>query len=133
MKEAQGKIGLIVLILIVLAVSAFAYLFITGRDGSKDSDEQVTGQAMVEIKSSGFVPSTIKVKKGTQVTFTNTDSASHRVASDPHPNHSGLPGFDAIEPLLTDESYSFVFEETGTFTYHDHLNPLQYKGTVIVE
>jgi len=84
-------------------------------------------QATVEITD------TISVKKGTVVTWNNKDSAPHWVASDPHPVHNQLPGFDSVRKIAAGESYPFTFEKTGTFTYHDHLNPLKFKGTVIVK
>jgi len=90
-------------------------------------------QATVEITDSGFNPATISVKKGTVVTWNNKDSAPHWVASDPHPVHNQLPGFDSVRKIAAGESYPFTFEKTGTFTYHDHLNPLKFKGTVIVK
>ena len=89
--------------------------------------------AQVVITKDGFSPETITVRRGTQVTWTNEDRNPHQIASDPHPAHKNLPGFDSPEPLLLKESYSYTFEKTGTFTYHDHLNPLKLKGTVIVE
>lgn len=89
-------------------------------------------QAQISISEDGFVPGTITIKAGTQVTWTNTDKSSHQVASDPHPIHSGLADLES-PALLTNDSYSFVFEEVGSFTYHDHLNPLKFRGTVVVE
>lgn len=94
---------------------------------------QVVDEAVVSITSSGFVPSAIKVKKGTVVRWVNTDSALHQVSSDPHPTHTGLAGFDSEEGMQKDDSYAFTFENAGTFSYHDHLNPLKFKGSVIVE
>ena len=73
----------------------------------------------VSITQNGFSPQTIQIKKGQSVIFTNTDTSPHQVASDPHPTHTNLPGFDSQEALLTNESYVFIFEKTGTFAYHD--------------
>jgi plastocyanin len=86
----------------------------------------------VSITNGGFLPQTIKVKKGTQVRWTNTDSAAHQVASDPYPTHTNLPGFESLA-MLKAETYTFTFSQAGTFTYQDNLNPFKFKGTVIVE
>jgi plastocyanin len=99
---------------------------------SATTTEQAT-TASVVINKDGFLPATIKVKKGTTVTWTNQDASPHRVASDPHPTHEGLPGLDSGEPLAKGDTYSFTFEKTGTFTYHDHLNPMTLQATVVIE
>lgn len=89
-------------------------------------------QATVLITGSGFFPDTIAVSPGQQVVWKNTDLLPHQPASDPHPLHTAYPGFECPEPLWTDDAYGFTFERRGTFTYHDHLNPLKFSGTVIV-
>jgi plastocyanin len=86
----------------------------------------------VLITSSGFIPSTLTIKVGDTVTFVNKDSKPHWPASDPHPTHTNYPGFDALRPLKTGESYSFTFTKQGAWGYHDHLNP-SLRGTIIVE
>lgn len=92
-----------------------------------------SAEAKVTIGKEGFTPSTVLVKKGSQVTWINTDEEPHQVVSDPHPTHSNLPSLEMDEPLLTNESFTFTFEKVGTFAYHDELNPLDLKGTIIVE
>ena len=134
------KVLTAILILLVLAVAGW-YGYDQLRDRGKTEppkeeeisirDEVVT----VEITSNGAIPSTITVKKGTQVTFVNKDSSLHWIASDPHPSNDALPGFDSEEGLAEGDSFTFVFEQVGTFTYHDHLDALntKFQGTVIVE
>ncbi len=94
-----------------------------------------TTNAKVTITKDGMIPATITVIKGSQITFINTDIKPHQIASDPHPTHDGLPGFDSEEALKKDESFSFIFENSGKFSYHDHLNPnnSKFTGTVIVQ
>lgn len=94
---------------------------------------KAASEVVVTITNAGFVPQTVRIKKGTQVTWTNTEKNPHWVASDPHPTHTGLPGFDSLSALTANDSYTYTFDKTGTFTYHDYLNPLKFKGTVIVE
>lgn len=86
---------------------------------------------VVTLTTSGFSPASITIKSGQSVTFVNNSSALARVASDPHPIHNGLAGFDDLKGSNTGESYSFTFTKTGTFGYHNHLSP-STKGTVIV-
>lgn len=97
-----------------------------------NSSSSVTSAATVSITSSGFVPATVTVKAGQAVTWKNTATSTHWPASNPHPEHTGLSGFDALRGLSAGETYSYTFARAGTFPYHDHLNPL-LTGTVIVE
>ena len=53
------------------------------------------------------------------------------VASDVHPTHDELPGFDQLEGVEAGNDYSFTFEEVGEWTYHNHLVPTD-TGTIVV-
>lgn len=86
--------------------------------------------ATVTVKNQGFIPATLLVKQGTQITFVSQDGKPHQLASDPHPTHTGLSGFFQAKPAT---SYTYTFTKTGTFTYHDETNPLKTHGTVIVQ
>lgn len=97
------------------------------------TDNQNTPQVFaVHITSAGFSPSTITISKGDYVQFINDDTASHWVASDPHPTHTDYPGFDAKGAITTGKYFRFQFEKIGTWGYHDHFNP-STKGTVVVK
>ena len=91
-----------------------------------------SGSTEIDITGTGFSPSTITVKSGTQVIFKNSDTNLHRPASNPHPTHTDLPGFDALHDLASGETYSFTFSKVGTWGFHDHLNPLTYHGSIVV-
>ena len=90
--------------------------------------------ATVTYDGNSFSPSTVTIAQGGTVTF--TDNAGQMwVASNPHPTHEGYDGttrtqhcaagytgatpFDECSP---GSSFSFTFNKTGTFGYHDHLN-----------
>lgn len=88
--------------------------------------------AEVSITTNGFVPASIVVKSGTTVKFTNTDGQPHRIVSDPHPAHDILAAFDSEEPLNPNDSFSFTFEQVGTFGYHDETKP-SVTGSITVE
>jgi plastocyanin len=104
------------------------------QPSSETAIDGATQPEVVEVKisSTGFMPATITIRKNDYVQFTNTDTAKHWPASDPHPTHTGLPGFDADKGLANGENYRYQFTKVGTFGYHDHLNPA-LKGTVIVK
>lgn len=88
--------------------------------------------ATIAITDTGFSPQTTTVAVGTTVTFVNNGQALHWPASDVHPTHQLLPGFDALKGLSTGETYAFTFSQPGSWTCHDHLNP-QLKCTIVVE
>ena len=103
----------------------------TPAEEETPADQAMT--AVVTITAGGFNPSILTVKAGTTVTFTNNDIIGHWVASNPHPSHTGLAGFDAKAAVAAlGGTYSYTFTKTGSFGYHDHLNP-SLTGTVVVQ
>lgn len=94
----------------------------------------------VEIISSGFSPNTLTINVGDTVTFVNKDSTTHWPASNIHPTHTLYPEsggcigskFDACNSLAQGETFSFTFNEKGSWNYHDHLQP-GLTGTIIVK
>ena len=99
----------------------------------------------VEMTNAGFSPKTLTISKGDTVTWTNKVSRKVWPASLVHPTHTVYPGsgiakcgsdpdniFDACSGLAQGESYSFTFNEEGSWGYHDHLAP-GFKGTITVE
>ena len=103
-------------------------------------------EKMVEFTANGYTPSTLTVKTGTKVTFKNTVDTATWPASAVHPTHKAYPGsdiekcntaeqskiFDACRGLKKGESFSFVFNEKGTWFYHNHLDT-KYFGKIVVE
>ena len=99
-----------------------------GMDKMDNSTSVSTADAKetntVSIENFNYTPSAIKVKVGTKVTWTNKDSVQHNVVGD---SFTDLDG-----PLLKQgESFSYTFEEAGTYSYH--CAPHTYmKGVVVV-
>lgn len=130
-------IGIIALILII---GGFATLKSQANSPSissiipTENNTQVnpSESVVVEYTQQGFAPKTITVKVGTTVTWINKDSDPMWVASNPHPIHTDLPGFDALKQIPTGETYSYTFTKVGNWGYHNHLN-LSNTGTVVVE
>ncbi|MDO8664367.1 MAG: hypothetical protein Q7K44_02345 [Candidatus Liptonbacteria bacterium] len=95
---------------------------------------------IVTYTDSGFLPSEVTIPKGSAVIFRNYSSGKLRVASNPHPAHNGYPTiggcvgstFDSCDNIPAKVSWSFVFDSSGTWGYHDHLNP-DKGGTVAVQ
>ena len=82
--------------------------------------------------SGGFVPDTVVIKKGDLVIFSTNTGKLFWPASDAHPIHSLFPAFDPKRPLSPEEKWEIVLDRSGTWNYHDHLNP-QIKSTIIVK
>ena len=85
----------------------------------------------IAMTADGFSPANLTIKKGDTVIFRNDDSRDRWPASGVHPVHLLCPGFDALRPLASGETYSHAFPEAKECPMHDHLNPaLRGKITV---
>jgi plastocyanin len=90
-----------------------------------------TGANTVKYTDAGFVPASIDVTPGTTVTFVNDSSGQMWVASDPHPTHTDLPGFDEHTAVSKGGTYTYTFTKVGTWGYHNHVHA-SAKGTINV-
>lgn len=99
---------------------------------------QVT--TIINITANGFEPKTAQLLKGERVVWINLDQSDHWPAIDPHPSHTDYPErggcsgstFDPCQPIKPGEQWAFVFNHSGIWTYHDHLNP-SFRGKLIVK
>ena len=89
--------------------------------------------AAVSMSTTKFVKSSIKVKVGTTVTWTNSSALGHTVTSGKDSKPASNPGalFDATVP--SGGTFSFTFSKAGAFPYfcrpHEHVG---MKGTITV-
>lgn len=81
--------------------------------------------------TNGFVPSRIIIDAGDSVTFSSVENSEFWPASDAHPTHGLLPGFDPKRALGSTETWGMTFTSPGVWSFHDHLDP-QMKGQIIV-
>ncbi|MCE9642924.1 MAG: cupredoxin domain-containing protein [Candidatus Andersenbacteria bacterium] len=95
-------------------------------------DVMAAENPVVEMTDAGIVPNAITVKSGTTITFKNTGTSPHWPASDPHPIHTDLPGFDSKHALAPGDFYRFTFVKVGTFGMHDHLHAA-FHATITVQ
>lgn len=88
-----------------------------------EEEEEVTSGTprTVYIKSTGFSPAEISIKKGTKVTFRNQDTKIHRLVVSEESHN-----------LAPDEAYSHVFSEEGEFTFYDAYDVGKYSGKITV-
>lgn len=78
--------------------------------------------ARVSIDNFSFMPKEITVTKGTTVTWVNHDDVPHTVVSG---------GAFRSKALDTDDTFSFLFTQAGSYTYFCSVHPVMV-GKVIV-
>jgi len=89
----------------------------------------------ITITGGGVSPATVSVPLGGRARFTNGDSRSHDMVSDPHPDHTDCPELNQVGLLAagqTRESGNLVVARTCGF--HDHLLPdvSSLKGSITI-
>ena len=82
-----------------------------------------TASTIVMAKGFMFAPTSLTIKSGSTVTWTNKDDEPHTVVSD-----SGLFRSGALD---TNEGFSFRFDKPGTYRYACSIHP-RMVGTIIV-
>lgn len=111
------------------------------------SQTGATGEATVVYSENGFSPKTLTVKKGVAVTFKNQADKEMWVASAMHPEHKAYSGtslaehcpdlsnaaFDACQGYKKGESWSFKFDKTGDWKYHNHLDASEFGAVIVTE
>jgi plastocyanin len=103
----------------------------TTNSSQASQHDHTVAQGAVTMTNSGYEPAEITIQAGESVQWTNDSEWPMWVASDPHPSHDGLKGFDQRQLLRRGKTYQFTFEQAGTYGYHDHLNPAK-RGTIRV-
>jgi plastocyanin len=114
-----AAVAILTVLVLVAACGSSGDTTTTGTPGTTGS-----GGAQVTIKDFAFDPTSVTIKAGESVTWTNQDSAGHTVAGDNNEFESG--------DLAKGASFRFTFDKAGTYTYHCGIHPTM-KGTVVVE
>ena len=96
-----------------------------GGGGQQQAPAATSGGAQVTMKDIKFNPSTVNVKVGDTVTWTNDDSVGHDVTGDGFKSGSagGLAGGD---------TFKHKFAKAGTFKYQCTVHP-GMTGEVVVK
>ena len=121
----------------------FLVVFFVGCVSDTKEIEKNPDTHLILITDNGYEPFIWNIKKGDTVEWYNTINTKNWPASDIHPTHTQYPGsdinncpskeiFDACKAIGKDETYTFTFNENGTWNYHDHLN-YSLVGTIVVE
>jgi len=104
-----------------------------------------TTENTIYLTESGFQPSDLTIEQGETVNWINNASNSMWVASDQHPSHTNYADSTiyqhcqrgdqteaAFDQCSSGEEFSFTFEKTGEWNYHNHDRAVQ-GGTVTVQ
>lgn len=129
MKRKYSFIGAVIVLILLIGLVAM----MSHNNGSKTNQTSSSANVQnavqtnqVNIQNYMFMPESIKVKAGTQVTWTNKDSVNHTVQAD-NPSADAPSSMD----IADGKSYSFTFQKPGTYSYHCVPHPYMH-GTVIV-
>jgi plastocyanin len=82
-----------------------------------------TIQKVVSIFQFSFIPGTLTITKGTVVKWVNNDPVTHLVTSD--------NGIFESSSLNQGDSFTYTFQNAGSFPYHCHIHP-SMTGTIVV-
>ncbi|MDP3941180.1 MAG: cupredoxin family copper-binding protein [bacterium] len=117
-----------VIVVLVLIVAGYFVLNKSASQMPGAATQQTTGVTAatntVTIQNFVYSPSTITVKVGDSVTWTNRDSVGHSATADDGSFDTGV--------LSQGQTGSVTFTKAGTYTYFCSVHP-NMKGTVIVQ
>ena len=109
-----------------------------GQTGQNQQQAQASPQqsaATVTFSDSGVDQTTVTVKSGQAITWTNSGSKTIQVASANHPTHTLNPELSNgqfVLDLAPGASSTVTLNKIGTWGFHNHLNP-SVTGKVVVE
>jgi plastocyanin len=85
----------------------------------------------VTFTNKGFSPASLTIKKGQTVKFVNNSDSKMWVAANPFPSSSEYPAFNEKTGAASGSSWSFTFDKTGVWFYHNHYSPAQGAKIVV--
>ena len=103
----------------------------TSTASSQTTNQKEEPKYVFSIKSDGFSPKFFTIKAGNKVSWLNSDSKPHEIASDPHPTRLDYAPFNTVGKLNPKETKTLNFTTPGTFRFHDHLKP-SFTGSITV-
>lgn len=87
-----------------------------------ETTSNIKAAATITYSSNGFSPKLTSVKSGDEVAVNNSSSSSLQMQSDPHPAHTDDTDLN-VGLVSAGETKNFTVTKTGTFGFHNHLNP----------
>lgn len=107
----------------------------TGSNSQTAQGEFPKGTITISFSDSGVTPLATTVKSGENVIWLNESSKTIQVASNSHPTHTEnreLTNGESVISVESGASATVTLTKTGTWGFHDHLNP-KMEGSVVVQ
>lgn len=129
----------VVLVIIAVVVAAFAITHANPQKNSSDNMNMSNSSDMsnntsstnqtVTIENGTFNPANLTVKAGTTVVWINKDSNSKYMVT------SNKTDLFMSDHLSNGQSFSYTFNQTGTYDYYDmdHMDDNKLIGAIIVQ
>ncbi len=89
-----------------------------------------SGACSVVMRNLAYEPQTLTVTRGTTVTWLNIDTVNHTVTSGTPGNPNGI---FRSQQLGGNQTFSFKFDNAGTYPYFCEIHGAQMTGTIIVQ
>ncbi len=118
----------------ILVLISILWWHKSGSSNVRDEVADKTGEEIVSIvlTENGFEPRYVKIDLGTTVVFSTNVVRPFWPASNLHPSHGIYPEFDPRKPIDPYDKWSFTFNKTGTWGFHDHIRSY-FNGVIYVE
>jgi plastocyanin len=127
------KVFLAILVVLLIGGGLVTGIILTHKTAADQDSEATAPSAQITITADTVTPSTIQVKKGQSVVWINADQTPHTLTTDGDVSSENATAFDGSEQLDEGESYSYVFNQAGTYSYFDATNPGRLQGVIIVK
>lgn len=114
--------------LVLLGATIVGVMMINGEAANQDSAATAPA-ASLDITSQSSKPSTIRVATGQSIVWQNLDSQSRNLKLSAGNN----PRTIFENNIGQGETFTYVFDASGTYTYYDGADPTRLSGVVIVE
>ena len=148
MIDTKNFIFICVVVFVAMLIGIYIPYKLSSRNYSEPQEVASTTIPSVTVTytNKGFEPNIVEIKHGDTVEWLNTSDKLMWVASDPHPSHTDLPGFDE-RGVYSDQTkhfipvayahskvtrYKYTFLKVGSWHYHNHLIPND-RGVVIAK
>ena len=92
--------------------------------------------AVISITSSGLTPSVVTIAAGQSVTFVNSDSVAHEIASAPVPTYDECPSINRVgrlEPGQSTQTGALTDTRACGFVDLTKINDSRWEGTITVQ
>jgi plastocyanin len=122
--------------LVRLVAFALAGCLVGCGGSSSPTNPTPTATNTITLTAAGASPKNIQVALGSRVLFVNSDSRSHTMNSDPHPEHTDCPELNQVgflSPGQSRETGNLVIARTCGFHDHDNPNTTSLQGTITIK